>query len=73
MRIVEVKCYSGYIYAQEPQSFIWQEKENRIESIEKAWQEPGKRLFKAVTEDGKLFELCYNETADQWSVIELTP
>ena len=73
MRIVQVKCYSGYIYAQEPQSFIWQEKENRIESIEKAWQEPGKRLFKAVTEDGKLFELCYNETNDQWSAIELTP
>jgi hypothetical protein len=73
MRIVQVKCYSGYIYAQEPQSFIWQERENRIESIEKAWQEPGKRLFKAVTEDGKLFELCYNETDDQWSAIELTP
>jgi hypothetical protein len=73
MKIVQVKCYSGYIYAQEPQSFIWQEKENRIESIEKAWQEPGKRLFRAVTEDGKLFELCYNEPDDQWSAIELTP
>jgi len=70
---VQAKCYSGYIYAQEPQSFIWQEKEKRIKSIEKAWQEPGKRLFKAVTEDGKLFELCYNETYDQWSAIELTP
>jgi hypothetical protein len=72
VKIVQVKCYSGYIYAQEPQSFVWQEKGNRIKSIEKAWQEPGKRLFKAVTEDGKLFELCYNETNDQWSAIELT-
>jgi hypothetical protein len=73
MRIVQVKCYSGYIYAQEPQSFIWQGEENRIKSIEKAWQEPGKRLFKVVTENGKLFELCYNETNDQWSAFELTP
>jgi hypothetical protein len=73
MRIVQVTCYSGHIYAQEPQSFIWQERENRIKSIEKAWQEPGKRLFKAVTADGKLFELCYNETVDQWSAIELSP
>jgi hypothetical protein len=73
MRIVQVKCYSGYIYAQEPQSFIWQEEENRIKSIEKAWQEPGKRLFEVVTENGKLFELCYNETNDQWSAVEFTP
>ncbi len=73
MRIVQVKCYSGHTYAEEPQSFVWQGEEIRIESIEEAWQEPGKRLFKAVTEDGKLFELCYNETDDQWSAIELTP
>ncbi len=73
MRIVQVKCYSGYIYAQEPQSFIWQGIAYSVKEIEKAWQEPGKRLFKAVTDDGKLFELCYNETDDQWSAIELTP
>lgn len=66
-----MKCYSGYVYAQEPRSFVWQEKELEIESIDKAWQEPGKRLFKVVTEHGKLFRLCYNETSDQWSAVEL--
>jgi len=68
---IKVKCYSGYVYPEEPRSFIWQGKELRMKSVEKAWQEPGRRLFKVVTEDGKLFELCYNSTADQWSAVEL--
>jgi hypothetical protein len=68
---VQVKCYSGYAYAEEPRSFIWQERELRVKSIEKAWQEPGKRLFRVVTEDGKPFELCYTEAADQWFAAEL--
>ncbi|MCD6390588.1 MAG: hypothetical protein J7L92_01125 [Dehalococcoidia bacterium] len=69
---IKVKCYSGYVYAEEPRSFIWQEKELKINSVEKAWQEPDKRLFKVITRDGKLFELCYNETTDRWTAVELT-
>jgi hypothetical protein len=69
---LKVNCYSGHTYAERPKSFLWQGTEYGITSIEKAWQEPGKRLFKVVTEDGKLFELCYNEAADQWSGVELT-
>ena len=68
---IKVKCYSGYVYAEEPRSFVWQEKELRIKAIEKAWQEPSKRLFRVVTEDGNLFELCYNEKSDYWSAVEL--
>jgi hypothetical protein len=44
--------------------------EYKVEEIEKAWQEPGKKLFKVVTEDGKSFELCYNETTGRWSLQE---
>jgi len=69
---LKVNCYSGYVYAEEPRSFIWQDKELRIKSVENAWQEPGRRLFRVVTEDGKLFKLCYNEADDQWSAVELT-
>ncbi len=71
MTIVQVKCYSSYTYAERPQSFLWQDTEYKLEKIEKAWQEPGKRLFKVITEDGKSFELCYDETNDQWSATEL--
>ncbi len=66
-----VKCYSGYLYAEEPRSFVWQESELEIEFVEDAWQEPGKRLFRVVTRDGRLFELCYNEATGQWSAVEL--
>jgi len=68
---ISVKCYSGYLYAEEPRSFVWQESELQTESVEDARQEPGKRLFRVVTQDGRLFELCYNEATDQWSAIEL--
>jgi hypothetical protein len=67
---IKVKCYSGYIYTYEPRSFIWQVKELRISLVEKAWQELGSRIFRVVTENGKLFELCYNERTDRWSAVE---
>jgi hypothetical protein len=66
-----VQCYSGYIYAEEPRSFVWQDRQLRVESIKGAWREPGKRLFTVVAEDGKSFELCYDEAADQWSAVKL--
>jgi hypothetical protein len=67
---IKVKCYSGHVYAEEPRSFVWQGNELGIKSIEKAWQEPGGRIFRVVTEDGKLFELCYNERTDRWYAVE---
>lgn len=67
----QVNCYSGHTYAERPRSFLWQDTEYKVEKIEKAWQEPGKRLFKVITEDGRPFELCYDETNDQWSATEL--
>jgi hypothetical protein len=69
--ISEVKCYSSYTYAQEPRSFTWQGEEIKIREIENAWQEPGERLFKIITEQGKLFKLCYNDKLDRWSASEL--
>jgi hypothetical protein len=68
---VKVKCYSGYLYAEEPRSFVWQESKLGIKSVQKVWQEPGKRLFRVVVQDGRLFELCYNEATDRWCAVEL--
>lgn len=68
---LEVKCYSGHTYAEEPRSFLWEGKEYEVEEIEKAWVEPGERYFQVRTRGNKLFKLCYNETEDQWSLIEL--
>jgi hypothetical protein len=63
---IEVKCYSGLIYAERPQSFFRKGKEHKIANVENEWLEPGKKLFRVVTEDEKVFQLCYNEPEDKW-------
>jgi len=70
-RPVLVTCYSGQIYAERPASLIWQGIEHKVKQIEKEWQEPGARLFKVRTEDGRLFILSYNDRGDKWSAFEL--
>ena len=71
MNNLKVNCYSGHIYAEEPRSFLWEGIEYEVKEIEKSWQEPGERHFRVRTRDQKLFRLCYNELAKQWSLTEL--
>ena len=71
MNSLEVNCYSGHTYAEEPRSFTWEGTEYQVQDIEKAWQEPGERCFRVRTTDNKLFKLCYNEIQKQWSLTEL--
>jgi len=68
---IKVNCYSGHTYAERPRSFLWEDAEYEIQKVEKEWLEPGKRYFQVRTRDNKLFQLCYNETNKQWSLIEL--
>jgi len=67
---LKVDCYSGHTYAEEPRSFLWEGIEYEVKEIEKAWLEPGERHFQVRTKDNKVFQLCYNETEKQWSLIE---
>ena len=67
----KVNCYSGQTYAERPQSFEWQGIEYEVEAIERAWQEPGERHFLVRTRDNKMFQLCYNDRQDKWTLIEL--
>jgi hypothetical protein len=68
---LRVRCYSGQTYAERPKSFIWEGVEYEVEEIEKEWREPKERHFQVRTKDNKLFQLCYNESQDQWSLTEL--
>jgi len=68
---LKVKCYSGHTYAEEPRSFEWQGVACEVEEIERAWQEPGERHFLVRTKDNKLFQLCYNEANERWSITEV--
>jgi len=69
---LQVNCYSGYTYAERPKSFLWEGVEYDIEEIEKEWLEPGERHFQVRTGGNKLFQLCYNEIYNQWSLTELS-
>jgi hypothetical protein len=69
---IQVACYSGYTYAERPESIVWEGIKHKVEQIEKEWQEPEVRLFEVVTEDSRFFVLSYNERGDEWSAFELT-
>ena len=66
-----VKCYSGHIYAERPAFFWLDEKEYEVKEVENEWLEPDGRYFLVRTVDNKLYQLCYNETDDYWSLKEL--
>ncbi len=68
---LEVSCYSGHTYAQRPQSLRWMGQKHEVKAVRKEWHEPGKTFFEVITEEDKLFRLCYNEALDQWSAAEL--
>ena len=70
MHHIEVKCYSGYTYPEEPRAFGWGGVNYEVEEVETAWQEPGAKLFRVRTRDNKLFNLCYNELEKNWTLRE---
>ena len=61
-----VRCYSGYTYAQEPRSFTWLDEVRPVARIERAWQTPGGRRFLVCDEGDTRFLLEYRERADCW-------
>ncbi|HEX78734.1 MAG TPA: hypothetical protein G4O19_01095 [Dehalococcoidia bacterium] len=67
---IEVKCYSGYTYAERPISFTWQGKDYQVAEVEKEWRGEEAKCFKVRTVNNKLFQLCYNEAQDKWSVTQ---
>ena len=71
MREIQVQCYSGYTYAERPDSFVWQGVAYKVAKVEREWRESGERHFQVLTEDNKSFELCYNEQKDEWLLNEL--
>ena len=71
MNNLKVHCYSGQSYAERPLSFAWEGKEYEVAEIEREWRGVGERHFQVRTKDNKLFQLCYNESQDQWSLTEL--
>ena len=67
----EVECYSGSAYAERPIAFRWEGQRLYINDIQDRWRAPGLLCFKVAIEDGRRFELIYNELNDVWEINEV--
>ena len=65
---VQVECYSGHTYAQEPRAVIWHDRRYHVAVIGARWRTPRGPAFRIETETGARFELLYTEEADTWSI-----
>jgi translation initiation factor IF-1 len=66
-----VECLSGHTYAGRPVALISKGQKRQIVEILTRWQKPGARCFRVRLDDGVVFELCYDETSDEWQVVEV--
>lgn len=73
---VQVECYSGYTYAQDPRAFNWRGQRYEVKRVVKRWhtpQGPGFRVEVAGISSlespiPKLVDLTYLELEDQWTL-----
>lgn len=63
-----VECHSGYTYGERPIAFQWEGQRLVVADIEAIWRLPDGRRFRLRAEDGRVFELSYDERSDVWHV-----
>jgi hypothetical protein len=63
-----VECYSGYMYAQEPRSFVFREEQRTVQEVRQRWREPTRLCYEVLADDGTVYLLAYHEATDQWYV-----
>ncbi len=66
-----VEAYSGYTYGESPRFISWGGERLEIVRIHARWRTPRGRRWRAEVEDGRLFEICYLESEDDWTVRSL--
>ncbi|HMD89337.1 MAG TPA: hypothetical protein VKF38_09260 [Anaerolineaceae bacterium] len=64
----QVKCYSGYQYAERPLAFDFGGQRLEVAVIEAEWRKPNGHGFRLSTKNGLKFELFYDELLDEWQV-----
>jgi len=74
--LIQVECYSGYTYAQEPRAFTWQGRRYQVKRVIKRWRTPQGPGFRVeVTEISgsqspisQPVDLTYRENEDRWTL-----
>lgn len=72
VRAVQVECYSGYTYAQEPRAVIIEGQRHEIIRIAARWRTPGGPAFRIETSTGQHI-LYYDEAMDVWTLTSPAP
>jgi asparagine synthetase B (glutamine-hydrolysing) len=65
---VDVRCYSGHTYAQEPRALVWQGARYQVVQIEGRWRTPNGPAFRVTADPEGVFELYYHELEDHWTI-----
>ena len=80
---VQVECYSGYTYAQEPRAFEWGGQRYEVQRLVKRWRTPAGPAFRVKVSRipdsqspisnlqspiSNWVDLHYSDAEDQWTV-----
>ena len=65
-----VECHSETEYCQRPIAIWWQDERLIISQILQEARVPDGKYFRVYTTDGKIFELFYKESLDQWKITQ---
>ena len=70
---VQVECYSGYTYAQEPRAVEWRGQRYEVERVVKRWRTPTGPAFRVEvaglkSQISRLVDLHYLEIEDKWTL-----
>jgi len=68
---LQVECYSGHTYAQEPRAFVWRGQRFEVEAVEARWRTPDGPAFRVRVHSEKVFELRYHDIEDRWSLAKV--
>ncbi len=68
----EVECRSDSRYAERPLAFAWEGERQQVAEILSQWRTPEGINFKVRTEIGSVFDLCYNEAQDKWTIVQIS-
>ncbi|MGB5179623.1 MAG: hypothetical protein WBP44_12945 [Gammaproteobacteria bacterium] len=65
---IRVECYAGHRAEESPRRFFLGNREIRVNEIIDRWLDPDYSYFKVHADDGDIYILRYDRTADTWQM-----
>ena len=68
MNDLHVECYAGHRADERPLKFSIGDRAYIVERLDDKWYSPGVTYFRVLADDGNLYVLKHDESADAWSL-----